>query len=106
MAISDNEKARLRIARFLSRGEARPSDPSEGQTVLLDGVKQGTISVCGQALKAMARDGLVMERAGKLSLSSAGVAYLSRASALADPFQDQHRDLDQIRVEMPEGPRL
>jgi hypothetical protein len=103
MALSDSGKARLRIARFLSRGEAHPSDAPGGRKVLLDGVERGTISVCVQALKAMARDGLVEKRAGKLSLSSAGVAYMNRASAAGDPFQDQHRDLDEIRIETPEG---
>jgi Domain of unknown function (DUF6456) len=104
MAQSDSDKARLRIARFLSRGEARPSHSSGGRKVLLDGLERGTISVCGQALKAMASDGLVEKRAGKLSLSSAGVAYLGRALAGGDPFQDQHRDLEEICIETPEGP--
>lgn len=106
MAYSDSEKARLRIARFLSRGEARPSGASDKRKVLLDGVERGTISVCGQALKAMARGGLVMERAGKLSLSDAGIAYVSRASTTGDPFQDQHRDLDEIRIETAAGAEI
>jgi hypothetical protein len=105
MAPSDTEKARLRIARFLSRGEARPSDASDERKVLLDGVERGTISVCRRALEAMARDGLVKERAGKVSLSSTGVAYMNRAIA-GDPFQDQHRDLDEIHIEMPGGAEI
>src|SRR5262245_26740055 len=99
MALPNSEKARLRIARFLSRGEARPSDASDGRKVLLDGLERGTLGVCGQALEALAREGLVEKRDGKLSLSSAGFAYLRRASATGDPFQDQHRDLDEICVE-------
>ncbi len=103
MELSDTNKMRHRIARFLSRGGVRPLEASDGRKVLLDGLERGTISVCGQELKAMARGGLVEERAGRLSLTGTGIAYLRRASASGDPFQDQHRELDEIRIEEPEG---
>ena len=54
-------------------------------------------------LRAATKDGLVEKRAGKLVLSCDGAAYLRRLSAAGDPFQDQHRELEEIRIEMPNG---
>ena len=103
MAVSDKDKARLRIIRFLSRGAAHASYVPGGRNVLLDGAERGTVSVCAEVLRAATKDGLVEKRAGKLVLSCDGAAYLRRLSAAGDPFQDQHRELEEIRIEMPNG---
>ena len=60
MAAGENgDKTWLRIARFLSRGDARAIDSAEDGKVLLDGDDRGTISAPRTALEAMARAGLV-----------------------------------------------
>lgn len=100
MEPANTAKARLRIARFLSRGAAAHRAASCGGKVLLDGGERGTVSVDTGILKAMARDGLIDRGAGGVCLSNAGVAYLKRALAVSDPFQDQHRDLETITVEV------
>ena len=69
MAVSDKDKARLRIIRFLSRGAAHASYVPGGRNVLLDGAERGTVSVCAEVLRAATKDGLVEKRAGKLVLS-------------------------------------
>ncbi len=102
MAAGENgDKTWLRIARFLSRGDARAIDSAEDGKVLLDGDDRGTISAPRTALEAMARAGLVERRSAGLSLSAAGRASLKRALAAVDPFQEQHREMD--RVKMPDG---
>lgn len=103
MDSAGGDKQWVRIARFLSRGEAVPAGGADGDKILLDGGDRGTISAPRKALEAMARSGLVERVAGKLSLSQTGVAYLKRALAVGDAFQDQHRDLDEIRIETPAG---
>ncbi len=103
MGPAGGDKQWVRIARFLSRGEAVPAGGAVGGKILLDGGDRGTISVPRMALEAMARSGLVERVAGKLSLSQTGAAYLRRALAVGDAFQDQHRDLDEIRIETPAG---
>jgi hypothetical protein len=102
MAAGENgDKTWLRIARFLSRGHARAIDSAEDGKLLLDGDDRGTISAPRTALEAMARAGLVERRSAGLSLSAAGRASLKRALAAVDPFQEQHREMD--RVKMPDG---
>jgi Domain of unknown function (DUF6456) len=96
-------KTQIRIARFLARGKAVPRKASNGGKVLLDGGERGVISASAAILAAMARNGLVDRKDGALSLSVTGAAYLKRASASAEPFQAQHRDLEEIRIETPEG---
>ena len=103
MALPDEIKARLRILKFLSRGDAKASAASGDRNVLLDGAERGTVSVCAKALKALATGGLVEMRDGRLALSGDGGAYLRRVSAVGDPFQDQHRELEERRIEMPQG---
>lgn len=103
MDSAGGDKQWVRIARFLSRGEAIPAGRADSGKILLDGGDRGTISAPKTALEAMARSGLVERVAGKLSLSQTGAAYLKRALAVGDAFQDQHRDLDEIRIETPTG---
>jgi Domain of unknown function (DUF6456) len=103
MNSAGDEKTQIRIARFLSRGKAVPRKASNGKNVLLDGAERGVISASAAILAAMARNGLVDRKDGTLSLSETGAAYLRRASASAEPFQAQHRDLEEIRIETPEG---
>lgn len=102
MTSAGEDKIWVRIGRFLSRGEAVLA-AGNGGNIFLDGGDRGTISVPRTALEAMARSGLVRRVAGKLSLSETGAAFLKRALAAGDAFQDQHRDLDEIRIEMPDG---
>jgi Domain of unknown function (DUF6456) len=103
MTCADADKMQLRVARFLARGNVMPLDTADSGKVLLDGGDRGTIGVARKALEAMTRNGLVEDGAGKLSLSAAGATFLKRALATSDPFQNQHRDLDEIRIEAPDG---
>ena len=82
MGPAGGDKQWVRIARFLSRGEAVPAGGADGGKILLDGGDRGTISAPRTALEAMARSGLVERVAGKLSLSQTGAAYLKRALAV------------------------
>ena len=103
MAFAEKDKQWVRIARFLSRGDATPAAGTDRGKVLLDGGDRGAISAPKTTLEAMARDGLVRRVADRLSLSETGAAYLKRALAVGDEFQDQHRDLEEIRIETPAG---
>lgn len=103
MASSEVDKAWLRLARFLSRGPAKPAETSDARKILLVGGDRGTIGASKAVVEAMLRDDLLINAAGELALSSTGLARLKRASAKADPFQDQHREIGAVRIETPDG---
>ena len=98
------DKARLRIARFLSPGSAGVADAAASGNVLLDAGDRGTISVARTLLAKMAQDGFVTLKDGRVALSGTAIASGKRASETPTGFQDQHRDLDTIVVDVGAGP--
>ena len=106
MAVSDKDKARLRIIRFLSRGAAHASYVPGGRNVLLDGAERGTVSVCAEVLRAATKDGLVEKRAGKLvrflrrrgiptaTVGSRGSVSGPASRAGGNPYRDAKRRSD------------
>ncbi len=98
------ERAKLRIARLLAHGPAAAAAGAAAGTALLDAGKRGTVAAPEPILAAMASAGLIRAVGGRLWLTGAGEAWLKRRCAPGDGFQAQHRDLDQIVVEVGGSP--
>ena len=98
------ERAKLRIARLLAHGPAAAAAGAAAGTASLDAGKRGTVAAPEPILAAMAPAGLIRAVGGRLWLTGAGEAWLKRRCAPGDGFQAQHRDLDQIVVEVGGSP--
>jgi hypothetical protein len=98
------ERAKLRIARLLAHGPAAAAAGAAAGTALLDAGKRGTVAAPEPILAAKASAGLIRAVGGRLWLTGAGEAWLKRRCAPGDGFQAQHRDLDQIVVEVGGSP--
>jgi len=105
MKASEDGKARLRIARFLSAAPVEVTLAGRPGRVLLDGGERGTIAVVDADIRLMASDGLVMRDGAQLVLSDAGRAFLARQGC-SDPFLSQHREMEAVRIELPSGPTM
>ncbi len=91
-------KAMLRACHFLARGPAMVGGASAADKLLLDGGSSGTVSVARATLETLIARGLVAREGseGRVDLTPEGRAYLARACAPVDPFQDQHRHLETV----------
>src|SRR5690606_6574446 len=89
------DKARCRIARFLSKGPARMRPAQDGGRMLLEAEGHGTISVERAALAAMAR-------AGELVQDKDAISLAPRHSG-EDAFGNRHRDLGKLPVDAGSG---
>ncbi len=103
-AVADLDKARSRIARFLSPGPAAVAKAAAGTNVLLDAGERGTISVARSVLAEMAREGFIKLQDGRVALSGAALVSNRCANAGSARFQDQHRDLDTAVIDVGTGP--
>jgi hypothetical protein len=103
-ARANSKRARLRILRFLADGGARICAGAARTRALLDAGARGRLGTSRDVLDKMGKDGLVLRRGGEIALSKDGLAMLRRCEAAGDPFQDQHRELEEIRVDLPDGP--
>lgn len=97
-------KSRLRVAKFLGEEAAIVRAAAEAGKLLIEKETGATIAAAREAVEAMARDGLIARSGGRIALSPAGVALLKRATAPEEPFLAQHREVAEIRIELPEGP--
>lgn len=90
----------MRILTFLARGAAHCEPAGKLDTSLLQGGERGAIALPDEALgQAIARD-LVVDTAGEISISQAGLAFLARAGSGDDRFQAQHQNRDIRMVEL------
>lgn len=96
-------RATVRVLTFLARGPASAQRSALQDAVLLDGGPRGTIAVARSELDAMASAGLVRRARAQLALSDAGAAWLRRHPGGVEAFRNQHRDLAEIRLQMPDG---
>ncbi|WEX07748.1 DUF6456 domain-containing protein [Chelativorans sp. AA-79] len=104
--IGDTARQKLRVVRFLSAGAAHARPAAGRGTVLLDGGERGTISASLGALSALAREGLVAEAGGLLSLSQEGRALAMRDRHPQEPFRAQHLELGTRMVAMEGGEQV
>lgn len=95
-----------RVIRFLERGPAKCIEAAVSDRLLLQSSERGTISVAASILSGLLRDGLVLREGDHFVLSREGAALSRRLAAAADPFAEQHREIDLVAVQMPEGPSL
>lgn len=95
-----------RIVRFLERGPAECAEAAASNKLLLQANERGTISVPADILRRLLRDGLVLRDGVRLVLSRDGAALSRRLAAASDPFAEQHREIDLVSIQMPEGPSL
>ena len=91
-----NDPASLR---FLSRGPVSVTKAAVEEKLLLDGGERGSVSVDRRVLKAMVEQGTLRLSGGSLALNQAG----GRREGTASQFQDQHRDLGAVAVELGNG---
>ena len=100
------QRAVARITRFLERGPAECAEAAASNKLLLQADERGTISLPADILRRLLRDGLVLRDGGHLVLSRDGAALSRRLAAASDPFAEQHREIDLVSIQMPEGPSL
>lgn len=92
----------IRLLRLLRAGAATVSPSSSPGKVLIDAAERGAAVVKAETLAELRRRGLVVMSGARLELSDAGKAAARRGEA-SDPFQDQHRELASVAIELPEG---
>jgi hypothetical protein len=97
------DKDYLRARKFLSGGPADAA-PAKGGRLVLDGGERGSIGVAADAVRRLLADGVAVRRGTRLELTEAGQARRRREAAGADAYQAQHREIEQRRIELPDGP--
>jgi len=102
---NETPKEMERAMRFLSSGSATVRLAASGTKLLLDGGGRGTIGVARESFSELARRGLVVKAGDMVELTAAGAAF-TRRTAGANPFGDQHRALEQVPIQLPEGAAL
>ncbi len=98
-----DEKAKLRVLRFLKNGPAAVRDTAAAGKLLIDGGRRGTISAEASTLAQLAAGRLIERGGDRIVLSPDGLALQMRAEAGADGFQNQHRDLELATMETETG---
>jgi hypothetical protein len=98
------DKASQRIARFLSRGAASVRETAADRKLLLEGGDHGTIAVDWDVLVDMITHGVVSRCEDVVRLATAGDVAQTRPAANDTTFQDQHRDLKTVSIEMNGSP--
>lgn len=73
-----------------------------GQVGLADGAG-AAVRFRIEVLAALASRGLLRRAGDALRLTPEGSAWLRRATAAADPYQDQHREIEAIEIPLPGG---
>lgn len=86
------DRAGLRVLRFLAKGKACPRAAAAAGRVLLDGGERGVVGVEATALDALKRRALVVEENAMLHLTEAGRAALKATTAPADPLHPPHQE--------------
>jgi len=92
-----------RVVRFLARGPAMMRESATAGKVLLDGGDRGAIAVPGTVLEDVARRDLVKLKDDAVELTPSGIAHGRRSLAATDPFQEQHRELAAVTVDLEAG---
>lgn len=98
-----DEKLRKRVLRLLAKGPAECEPAADGGKMLLENEKGERIGVDAHTLAALAREGLVSRNLRTMRLSPEGQSAARREASAADPFQDQHRELDTVFVDTTSG---
>jgi hypothetical protein len=99
------DRMKQRILSFLARGDVAVRPAATAGRVLLDAGERGTIAVDAALLAAMAKDGALVRRGSRISLAPERAAD-SGGRADTNRFQDQHRELEIMRVETGGEPGL
>lgn len=88
------DRAGLRILRFLAMGTAHPRAAASAGWMLLDGGERGVAGVEAAVLAALEKHALVAREAGALRLTEAGRAALRGAVPTDDPFRAPQQEPD------------
>lgn len=99
-------KERDRVLKLLGKGDAEVSQVATGGKLLLATDEGARIAVAETTVTAMARDGLVARSGARLKLTAAGQANVRRSGVNGDPFQNQHREMEAIVVDLEAGAQL
>jgi hypothetical protein len=100
------ERKKLRILKFLAAGPARVAPASgrkAGETVLLERNDRGTISAGLADLSALASGGLLCRTGDTVRLTATGLATARRASAVKNPYREQHGEVAPRRFDTADG---
>ena len=97
------EKARLRLLRFLASGDAAPREAAGDGRVLLDGGDRGTIGMRQGILREAVRDGLVSITKDRVALSETGRTALGSGGSPDLPFGTGRQQRESAIVLTPSG---
>ena len=100
------EREKLRILRFLAGGEANLRPAAKEGRALLDGGERGVIAANLDVLSAFVSEGLAIRRNGRLALSAEGRAALRREAHPSAAFSAQHMELSSSIILTGEGEEL
>lgn len=98
-----DQKTRLRLLKLLSKGPADCGAAASDGNVMLENDAGDRIVFGSLMIATLVREGLVCQAGSTLRLSPEGESALRRVLAEAASFQSQHRELDSIEIELPEG---
>lgn len=104
--ICKSDRDRRRVLRFLAKGSAGVGDAAVGDLVLLKGGERGTISVKRGVLAQAVRDRLVDVVGDRVILSQERQTTGRTSPEARIDVQAQHRDVEQIVVDMEAGPQV
>jgi hypothetical protein len=96
-----NERALLRVIRFLAKGDATLRDAAVAGRLLLDACERGVVGVAENVLADAARRGLIDIAAGAVSLTTLGRNAMKRAEAATEPYRAQHQVLAEAVIATP-----
>lgn len=100
MAGSPRAGAGERLLRYLANGPAHLAPASATEVTLVEAVGRGTIAVANSDLASVAKTKLVTRVDGIIALTELGKAAASRLLAGSDRYQEQHRDIEMMPVEV------
>lgn len=101
----DGKDEKKRLARYLAgdRGQVRPSASRE--RLLVQSGDRPPVAVAAATIALMAREGLLTLEADTVRLTASGLSLRQRGEAPGDPFLAQHRLLQNVTIDAPEGRR-
>lgn len=94
------------VLHFLAKGPASVRSASRGENVLLEATGRGSIAVESGTLSKLAAKGLLARSSHSVALSAQGSVLAQRLGSSSDAFQDRHRDIDLVSVDLPTGPTM
>lgn len=101
MSTAADERALLRVIRFLGKGEATLRDAAAAGRLLLEAGERGVVGVAESVLADAARSGVIEIADGTIRLTTLGRNAVKRAEAADDPYRAQHQVLESAVIATP-----